>query len=179
MHHQLYENESSSIPDQIAAWAEVRDRAEAALSTLRTIVDRFPDAEDRGQYKGRARWASRAAHEMATHFDPSSSDGHAGFAYGALYLELEGGGRIYSARPVCLREGFELFQSKGFAGTLIDALRSTTEMAEGRVSDYEAKRKLEESERAARDAAEKAATAQPVRVLGEVTVVSSSLTAPS
>jgi hypothetical protein len=93
------------------------------------------------------------------------------YSIGCLYLETEGGGRIYSGRPVDVVEGFARFQAPGYRGTLTDAMRSTTKAAEEAVA-IELKKEAEEN---ARTAAEKEReNAQCVRLIESLAVGQSS-----
>lgn len=97
----------------------------ARLESLRAIAARFPDAELRPSWRDGQIWVAKSAHEAATGFDP--------WILG-IYAVI-GGFRVYSARPINPEAGFSAFHSPGYAGSLLDALRSTTEAEERRIEE--------------------------------------------
>ena len=113
------------------------------LAAFTWISERYPDAEMVQSFRKHV-FVSKAAHEDATHVRPDSAFpgedmrvSNPTQVFYILYLEIEtpfGMGRLYSSRPVNLIAGYDQFNKARGAVSLVDALRKTTVLVEGRIA---------------------------------------------
>lgn len=150
-----------------------KDLAEAQrlLAEATLITREHPEAERLTPPWWGDIWVSKDVHHSADRVDAQhimkcSTYSHADRAAYILYRAVptvHGEARIYSSLHVDVVEGFRLHYEKNIP--LVDALRSTTPMAEKAHAAYLAKKEAERQEDAKAQAESDKHKAQPVRVV--------------
>lgn len=168
-------DQETAIDQRLRSLRESREASEREEQMIVAARAAFPDVVY--LENGCDVFSSRLAHAAATHVDYRRAIAY--FSMGSpLYATVQtpvGEARIYSSRRVDVAAGFAAWEEAGSVGSPIEYLRATADAAE---AQHEAASKADEArrrERAEREEAEQREKeiekAQPVRVVGEVTVM--------